>query len=353
MTIAPLNRPEAPLRRIVRRYTGRFLCSRLGESVASQIFALLKVLGFIRFSSPLEYLAPGQRKKVDLGDILSHSPPTAQQTSTSGRAEHPILRTLRLRAGVELLAWLGVYWIPNRLLDLLHREADPGLAIQQFAQNLGCNPEALRFRNPEELNRFRVLTALLSQVESLPESLPASQLRHLDYLLYRNALKRVDEVQWAIVTLTEACGIYRALLIEPIQRLKPEARQLELRRIRAHLLSRADVESSIKFANERDHLVQVFRLCRGALDTIQHRIIDSALLAKQPEADASEMNAKVAHVEEMLRVLKDNKKADLARIIGELDAHTQKLEGRTAALVGKRSPLDQDIPPAIGNDLSP
>jgi hypothetical protein len=65
------------------------------------------------------------------------------------------------------------------------------------------------------------------------------------------------------------------------------------------------------------------------------------------------MNAKVAHVEEMLRVLKDNKKADLARIIGELDAHTQKLEGRTAALVGKRSPLDQDIPPAIGNDLSP
>lgn len=99
-------------------------------------------------------------------------------------SDHPTLATLRRRAVNELFDWLGLTVIPRQVWPILARTGDPGETIMLFARSLGCDPDRLRRRDTDEIERLQGAIDLLIVLNDLAPAFDLEQRRELEVILF-------------------------------------------------------------------------------------------------------------------------------------------------------------------------
>ena len=129
---------------------------------------------------------------------------------------HPILRTLRRRALNDLFEWLDLDFVPGQLLERSDHSADPISAFTTFLRSVGCDPEAVRRRDPEELNRLRDVVDLLMAFGSLTRWLQPAQRDALQLLLLSGDFPRLRRAAEQLFALSAILDAHEAQGVEPV-----------------------------------------------------------------------------------------------------------------------------------------
>ena len=129
---------------------------------------------------------------------------------------HPILRTLRRRALNDLFEWLDLDFVPGQLLERSDHSADPIAAFTTFLRSVGCDPEAVRRRDPEELSRLRDVVDLLMAFGSLTRWLQPAQRDALQLLLLSGDFPRLRRAAERLFSLSAILDAHEAQGAAPV-----------------------------------------------------------------------------------------------------------------------------------------
>lgn len=100
------------------------------------------------------------------------------------RSRHGILDKLRVRALHELCDWLGLAFVPGRMWESLDEHGDPSEAVIHFARGVGCDPDAIRRRDHDALERLRTSVDLLFALDQLNRMADLGQKDEIEYSLF-------------------------------------------------------------------------------------------------------------------------------------------------------------------------
>src|SRR5690348_15924751 len=118
MTTQPIRaRPIRP-RGIVQSIRAGLRLTRLVETVPSLLFEIFKSLRLVKMPLDLTARTAGPLRYEAAAGLQAPASYHLESVAPLLRG-HPIIDILRQRAAIELLAWLGIYWIPGRSLKEL------------------------------------------------------------------------------------------------------------------------------------------------------------------------------------------------------------------------------------------
>ena len=266
-TILPQARSSRQLRPVVKGpQTARArLFRRAGNALRSLVFELLCRVRLARPRLPVASQSKLEPIHVPRGNAPLY---LGADNGMPFVLTEPRLKELQFAAARELLAWLGIRWIPSRFYSILAQEADPGHAIDSFARQLGCDPRAVRRRDPPALARLRSMALLLHQLETDRSPHTESQRSRLESLLFFGNYDRVEELTRVYSQLNEAQAAYRSAGDIPIARIAQKAAVAEARRsqaderdeddaLQAHDAAQADVEDAERYRQAMERLQQL------------------------------------------------------------------------------------------------
>jgi len=253
--------------------------------------------------------------------------------------DHPLIDGLRRKATNELFDWLGLTMIPRQTWAILAKVGDPGAAIEQLIRALGCDPLAVRRREPEEIARLEAAIDVLVDLDSLRPYLGAEHLSEIEYLLFGGDYD-------AVKTYSRVVAAQAALLIgrEKAARLRRFAvYESFLRTVERYFddpwsLSPADAEAALRLS---DRLVTAMERY-----TALHRDLAAALTAIQALWPGSAAGA--AQAAERDRIQLRSKSLD-DRLAGDPDldpARIDDLLNEAAALLEACRLLLEDLKPS-------
>lgn len=171
--------------------------------------ALSALYVFARYSG----MVPAAFQSIPYGAVFGRPEPTpglwgyvssVKDGPVSRGNSHPVLVELRSRAAISLLSWLGVDWVPGRLLRALRDESDPALAIESLASQLRCDCSLLKRRDPVTLSTFRTRLRLICQTEADNAALTPAEKNRLDAFQYFGRHDKVTALESVIADLNEA-----------------------------------------------------------------------------------------------------------------------------------------------------
>ncbi len=187
---------------------------------------------------------------------------------------HPLLRRLRRRALVELFDWLDLAFVPGQLLERSDHSGDPVAALALFLRSVGCDPDRVRRREPEELARLGEVIDLLMAFDSLTARLAPAQRDELQLLFFAGDFERLRRVSKRLFAL---CGLLDAheaqASAKPLAAYDALAGRVKAALGRLPSLSeaevaafRAEAERWLRLARRRDLLSAEIAAQRAALE---------------------------------------------------------------------------------------
>lgn len=153
--------------------------------------------------SPAEPVAPAGGETYDF-ERVPEGPPFHE-------VNHPVLRQLRRRALNDLFDWLELDFVPGQLLERSDHSSDPVAAFTTFLRSVGCDPERVRRREPEELERLRDVVDLLMAFGSLTARLEPARRDDLQLLLFSGDFARLRLASDRLFALNAILEAHEAL----------------------------------------------------------------------------------------------------------------------------------------------
>ena len=243
---------------------------------------------------------------------------------------HPTLRQLRRRALSELFDWLELDFLPGQLLERSDHSSDPVAALATFLRSVGCDPERVRRRDPEELDRLRLVIDLLMAFDSLTTRLPQGQRDSLQLLLFSGDFDRLRLASERLFVLSAILDSHAPLgETLPLASYDALIRQVEAAQGRLFELSRGEIEAFraeaerwLRSARRRALLDAEVGKQRDALERRLARLPRSPAHAARLEA----LTARYGEIGSALSIDPALKPDEVAALLDETDALLESLQ---------------------------
>ena len=180
------------------------LLARLIEALRDLWFHLLLLLG------RAAHLFGVSRKAARVAPVGAEAPPVVPDGPPYTEANHPSLRRLRRRALNEIFEWLGLDYVPGELLERSDHSEDAVEALEAFLRGIGCDPQAVRRRDPAELERLGEAVDLLMAFGPLTRALEPAPRERLQRLIYSGDFQRLRAAAADLATLVAVLAAYES-----------------------------------------------------------------------------------------------------------------------------------------------
>ena len=148
------------------------------------------------------------RKEIRVEPVGVDAPPVVPDGPPYSETNHPALRRLRRRALNEIFEWLGLDYVPGELLERSDHSLDAVEALVTFLRGIGCDPEAVRRRDPAELERLNEAVDLLMAFGPLTRALDPAPRERLQRLIYSGDFQRLRDAATDLTTLVAILAAY-------------------------------------------------------------------------------------------------------------------------------------------------